>query len=68
MSGAGRYPLLAALINVPGNAVVGGGGGIALTAGFSRLFRPGWTALTVALAVAPVPLIVWLTGTTDLLP
>ncbi|MEM7753301.1 MAG: hypothetical protein AAF230_07800, partial [Pseudomonadota bacterium] len=41
--GAWRYPLLAALINVPGNAVVGGGGGIALTAGFSRLFRPGWT-------------------------
>ena len=66
--GPWRYLLLAALINIPGNAVIGGGGGIAFTAGFSRLFRPGWTALTLALAVAPVPLVVWFTGTTDLLP
>jgi hypothetical protein len=60
--GPWRYLLLAALINIPGSAVIGGGGGIAFTAGFSRLFRPGWTALTFALAVAPVPLIVWLSG------
>ncbi len=66
--GPWRYPLLAVLINIPGNAVIGGGGGIAFTAGFSRLFRPGWTALTVALAVLPVPLTVWLTGSTRLLP
>ncbi|MEM6610625.1 MAG: hypothetical protein AAF689_18855, partial [Pseudomonadota bacterium] len=61
--GPWRYPMLAALINIPGNAVIGGGGGIAFTAGFSRLFRPSWTALTLALAVAPVPLMVWLWGT-----
>ena len=66
--GPWRYPLLAALINIPGNAVIGGGGGIAFTAGFSRLFHPGWTALTFALAVAPVPLTVWLSGSTRLLP
>ena len=61
--GSARYVLLAVLINVPGNAVIGGGGGLAFTAGFSRLFRPVYTALTIVLAVLPVPLIVWLTGT-----
>ncbi len=66
--GPWRYALLAVLLNLPGNAVIGGGGGIAFTAGFSRLFRPGWTLLTIALAVLPVPLIVWATGSTDLLP
>ena len=66
--GPWRYLVLAALINIPGNAVIGGGGGIAFTAGFSRLFRPSWTALTIAVAVLPVPLTVWLTGTTRLLP
>lgn len=65
--GTGRYLLLALLINIPGNTVIGGGGGIAFTAGFSRLFRPGWTALTIVLAVLPVPLTVWLTGSARLL-
>ncbi len=66
--GRWRYLVLAALINLPGNSVIGGGGGIALTAGFSRLFHIGWTTLTVALAVLPVPLVVWITGNADLLP
>ncbi|MEM7720288.1 MAG: hypothetical protein AAF222_13905 [Pseudomonadota bacterium] len=66
--GPWRYILLAVLINMPGTTVIGGGGGIAMTAGFSRLFRPGATALTLALAVLPVPLIVWLTGSTEVLP
>lgn len=66
--GPWRYPLLAALINVPGSAMIGGGGGIAFTAGFSRLFHTGWTALTFALAVAPVPLIVWWSGDARMLP
>ncbi len=61
--GPWRYIVLATLVNLPGNSVVGGGGGIALSAGFTRLFRPGWTALTFALAVAPVPLMVWIWGT-----
>ena len=57
-----RHLLLAVLFNLPGNALIGGGGGIALIAGLSRLYAPAAFALTTALAVAPVPLIVWLTG------
>jgi hypothetical protein len=47
------------LINLPGNMLVGGGGGIALVAGMTRLFS--WPAflLTVAVAVAPVPLLIY---------
>ncbi|MEO0916553.1 MAG: hypothetical protein AAFY31_06160 [Pseudomonadota bacterium] len=66
--GPWRYLMLAALINLPGTTVIGGGGGIAMTAGFSRLFQPAATALTLALAVMPIPLVVWVTGSTDLLP
>jgi len=59
----GRYVMLAALFNIPGNAVVGGGGGIAFVAGFSRIFQPWAAILTIILAVAPVPILVWLLGT-----
>ena len=62
----GRYVLLAILINVPGNSVIGGGGGIAFIAGFSRLFRPSIAILVIALAVLPVPLTVWIAGTDTL--
>lgn len=55
-----RHVLLGIAINVPGNGVVGGGGGLCLLAGLSRLYRPAATALTLAIAVAPVPLLVWL--------
>ncbi len=51
-----RHAALALLFNLPGNSLLGGGGGIALAAGLSRLFSlPGYVA-TVAIAVAPVPL------------
>lgn len=60
--GAGRYVFLAILLNLPGNVVIGGGGGISFIAGFSRLFAPSLALLTIALAVLPVPLTVWLTG------
>lgn len=54
-----RYLILAAVLNLPGNWLLGGGGGIMLVAGLSGLFR-GWAVLaTVAIAVAPVPLLVW---------
>lgn len=56
-----RFLALAVLLNVPGNIVIGGGGGIALVAGMSRLFPFPFYLLTVALAVVPVPLIVFLT-------
>lgn len=55
-----RYLLIAILVNLPGNAVLGGGGGILFTAGLSRLFFPVQTVLTILVAVAPVPLAVWL--------
>ena len=58
----GRYLLLAALINLPGNSLIGGGGGLTFVAGFSRLFDARITALTIALAVMPVPLAVWVFG------
>jgi hypothetical protein len=57
-----RFVALAVLLNIPGNVVIGGGGGIALLAGMSRLFPLPAYLLTVALAVAPVPLFVSLTA------
>ena len=57
-----RYVLLAVLINLPGNFVLGGGGGILLLAGCSRIFSFVATLATVALAVAPVPVIVYALG------
>ena len=52
-----RYLALAIIFNVPGNIVIGGGGGIALFAGLSRLFSPVATVSTIVLAVAPVPVL-----------
>jgi hypothetical protein len=57
-----RYLALALAIALPGNFVIGGGGGIAMLAGASRLFPLPWFLLTVALAVAPVPLAMLLFG------
>ncbi len=54
-----RYLLFAALINMPGNSVLGGGGGIALVCGFTRLYRWPLFILTVALASLPIPLAVF---------
>lgn len=56
-----RYPMLALIINLPGNIVIGGGGGIAMMAGASRMFSLAGFVLTVMLAVAPVPLLIYLT-------
>ncbi|MDF0602050.1 hypothetical protein P1J78_15010 [Psychromarinibacter sp. C21-152] len=54
-----RHVLLALLINMPGNTLLGGGGGLAFAAGLSGVYGfPGY-ALTVVVAVAPVPLIFW---------
>ena len=54
-----RYLALAVLINLPGNMLIGGGGGIALVAGMTRLFTGPAFLLTVAVAVAPVPLLIY---------
>lgn len=57
-----RYVLMAALINLPGNSLIGGGGGLMFLSGFSRLFHAPAMILTILFAVAPVPLAVWLFG------
>ena len=52
-----RYLAIALVLNLPGNALIGGGGGIALLAGLSGIFSyPRYLAI-VALAILPVPLI-----------
>ncbi len=53
---------LAVLINTPGNVVLGGGGGIALTVGLGRLMPFRGFLVSVALAVAPAPLFFGLMG------
>lgn len=57
-----RYVNLALLINVPGNSLIGGGGGIAFVSGLSGVFRAPLTVLTIVVATAPVPLAIWIFG------
>ena len=57
-----RYLALAIVVNIPGNIVIGGGGGIALMAGVSRLYSlPGFLA-SIAIGVCPVPLAILIFG------
>ena len=58
-----RYLAIAVALNIPGNTVIGGGGGISLAAGMSRLFGSCRFVLTLAVAVAPVPLLIVIFGT-----
>jgi hypothetical protein len=62
-----RYLALALALNIPGNSLIGGGGGIVLLAGISRLFSPGAFLATLAVAISPVPLAVLVFGA-DILP
>ena len=62
-----RYLALAVALNIPGNYLIGGGGGIALFAGVSRLYSVPGYLITIALSVAPVPIAVLLFGT-DFIP
>ncbi|MDC0663939.1 hypothetical protein [Marinobacter sp. SS21] len=57
-----RFVAVAVLLNLPGNALIGGGGGIGMVLGMSRLIPYYQYLLTMALAVAPVPLLFYLTG------
>ncbi|MBT8368638.1 MAG: hypothetical protein KJP23_28425 [Deltaproteobacteria bacterium] len=52
-----RYLTIAVLFNMPGNYLIGGGGGIALLCGLSRRISWKWFFLTVVVAVSPVPLL-----------
>jgi len=58
-----RHIALVGALNLPGNFLIGGGGGIALIAGVSKLYSVPGFVLTIAIAVAPVPLAVYLFGT-----
>ena len=55
-----RYATIAILVNLPGNYILGGGGGISIVCGASR--RISWRGflLTIVLAVSPVPILVYL--------
>jgi hypothetical protein len=55
-----RYLTIAILVNIPGNYILGGGGGISIACGTSR--RISWKGflVTIVLAVSPVPLLVYL--------
>jgi hypothetical protein len=57
-----RYLALGVAFNLPGNTLLGGGGGIALAAGMSGLYPLSAYLVIVAIAVAPVPLIVLFGG------
>ncbi len=57
-----RYVALALALNLPGNSVIGGGGGIALIAGSARLFSVPGFLVAIAIAVSPVPLAVFIFG------
>ena len=53
-----RYLTLTACLNLPGNSVLGGGGGIAFLCGLSGQFQWRRFILTIVLATAPIPLLV----------
>lgn len=57
-----RYVGLALLFNVPGNFLIGGGGGIGMIAGLSGLYSFSGYLVTVIIAVSPVPLLVCIFG------
>ena len=57
-----RYLALGIALNIPGNFLIGGGGGIALFAGISRLYSYLGFLITIAIAVAPIPVAVFVFG------
>jgi hypothetical protein len=57
-----RLLAIAAALNLPGNSLLGGGGGIGLLVGMSGVVPFRHYLLVVAIAVAPVPLFFFLFG------
>jgi len=53
---------MALAVNMPGNSIIGGGGGIMIIAGLSGIFTPLPTFVTIVIAVSPVPLAVMFLG------
>lgn len=57
-----RFVTLAVVLNLPGNALIGGGGGIGLVVGMSKLISFYKYFLVTAVAILPVPLCIYLQG------
>ena len=53
-----RYLVIAVALNLPGNALIGGGGGIGLISGMSRLYPFPKYLLLLSLAITPLPLLI----------
>ena len=52
-----RYLMIAVTLNLPGNVLIGGGGGIGMIAGMSRLCPFPKYFLFVSLAITPLPIL-----------
>lgn len=57
-----RYLAIAIVLNVPGNSLIGGGGGIGLISGMSMIVKFRTYIVVLALAIAPLPLSFFLYG------
>jgi hypothetical protein len=57
-----RYLTVAVALNLPGNALLGGGGGIGLIVGMSKIIPFHAYIVLLAIAIAPVPLWFYLQG------
>jgi hypothetical protein len=57
-----RYLAIAIAVNIPGNALIGGGGGIGLIAGMSMIVKFRAYIAVLAMAIAPLPLTLALYG------
>lgn len=53
-----RYLMIALILNLPGNALAGGGGGIGVIAGMSGLYSFLKYLLLISLAILPLPLLI----------
>jgi hypothetical protein len=52
-----RFFMIAIILNLPGNALIGGGGGIGLIAGMSRMYPFPKYLFLVSVAITPLPLL-----------
>ena len=57
-----RHLTLGVILNMPGNSILGGGGGIALLAGASRQYSYLGFGMTISIAVLPIPLTFFVFG------
>lgn len=57
-----RYVALVAAFNLPGNAILGGGGGIALLAGLSGMYSLPQYLIAASVAALPIPAVALLVG------